>query len=640
MRHILRPSLLLILALPIALSLRALIRQADAGPSVLLPNLVATPPDTASLEVSANEGGIDMAEGEAKLLLRFDGYVHNDGYGALDMRGSRSAPIVGVQAKEEIERRETELKEEKTEQEEGKEPKEPSEFSAQTELELASPAMQAHQRLFSTNIGTPTSNPEASKEEAEKFNKENEEYLERGHKEEPSGAEMFYVNADGHHHWHLQHIAKYSLWNASKTAEVAPSEKVGFCLEDSEQVEETNSKPGFESPVFPVYSDYVAPYRDFCQRYLPDATHVYEGISPGWRDKYDYTLGFQWVDVSNVLPGEYWLREEVDPEHDIREEGLGEKVAYASESTIVPGFDALPQQAVTQVGEPVTITTTARAWDDSNPPDFAIVSGPQHGQLEPISGTDRVIYRPEPGYTGPDSFSFAASDPYSPFPRSPASATVSIGVGPAPSPAVAISGAPATMIAGTSVQLSAHVANDSPTVTWSAGAGSIAPGGLYTAPSEPPRGGTATIAAVTSKGARAQVSISIRPAPIAAPAPAALSHCRLSARAPVCRPEAILLGRKLVMTTKVGRSGHVKLSAYAGRRPLGACLAKISAHRTFTCRLTLPKHLGFGAKIAVVASLRAGRLTFSSRRPPAPVPQMKMAFSAPGKRSLMMRMRL
>jgi len=44
-------------------------------------------------------------------------------------------------------------------------------------------------------------------------------------------------------------------------------------------------------------------------------------------------------------------------------------------------------------------------------------------------------------------------------------------------PGVMIEGAPASITAGTSVQLSALVVNDPPTVAWRASAGSITPGG-------------------------------------------------------------------------------------------------------------------------------------------------------------------
>jgi hypothetical protein len=81
----------------------------------------------------------------------------------------------------------------------------------------------------------------------------------------------------------------------------------------------------------------------------------------------------------------------------------------------------------------------------------------------------------------------------------------------APPPSVTIEGAPASMTVGTSVQLTAKVSNDSPTVSWTASAGSISNGGLYTAPAEPPPGGSAVITATTSKGAQAQKSIEILP---------------------------------------------------------------------------------------------------------------------------------
>ena len=478
-------------------------------PPPLLPNLVATPPEEVEFETSNNDGDLSKTPEEARLLLRFNGYLHNDGSGALDMQGSRAepkfSPAAEPTARMEVERRETELREFSEGKRSEEEPR--YELSEKTEQELSSPRMDVFQRLY-TEAGKPPVPPE----QTQKYNKGNEIYLKRNNEEVASSAEMLFVNADGHHHWHLQHVAKYSLWNAAKTAEVAPAQKVGFCLEDSEHVEASKGPPGA------VYSDDVAPYRDFCQRYKPYTTSVYEGISPGWRDDYEYRLGFQWVDVSDVLPGEYWLREEVNPEGKILEEDRGEKAAYATEPTIVSGFDALPQAVSTPVGEPVTITATSTRWErEYEPigrPDYAIVSQPRHGTLTPISRTGQVTYTPEAGYVGPDSYTFSASDPNSEFPRNPEVATVSIAVG-TPAPSVAISGAPAEMIAGTSVQLSALLSNDSPGVTWSASSGSITSGGLYTAPAEPPIGGAVVIAARGAGGAEDRVMVLIRPAPIA-----------------------------------------------------------------------------------------------------------------------------
>jgi hypothetical protein len=792
-------ALALILAL--GLSLAATNLQAHAsGSEPLLPNLVADPPDNTSLAT-------DSSTGTARLLLRFNGYVHNVGPGALDFRGAREAPKVSQKTTEEVEHA--------REHEET--------LPQKTEEELATPPMKVFQRLYTTNEGKP---------------EESEKYLERPHDEEPSGGEMIYVNADGHHHWHLQKVAKYSLWNATKTAEVAPAQKVGFCLEDSQHVE-TNI-----GPKTAVYADNVAPYRDFCQQYRPNATSVYEGISPGWRDVYSSELAFQWVDVSDVIPGEYWLREDVNPLGVIKEVAGTNTPAYATSPTIIPGFDAQAQTTSTRMGEATTIGLTSKAWSDSATPKYTIVSQTKHGKLGTVS-KNQVTYTPEAGFTGTDSFTFSAADPNSQFPESPTVATVSIEVsasgttnlllagsatstysvgdqttagreeafqfvakssgtveelqfrtdgtadtgltgvilgvlaesagkpgevlgaakvsglpainswikatglsipvvsgtdywlvvlplGPSsaklyydaavasggtgnlesatgglsamtaessweafnqgpvgfqaigstkagsaiqlrpvqtrsasaamtvpgqvvsahvqvgnvqvgkPQPAVAIAGGQSSMIAGTSVQLSAIVANDSPGVSWSASAGTITSGGLYTAPSVPPSARTVTVTAVSAEGARDQSTITIMPVPanVAAPAaplsaeevPSSLprsTRSRLggssSAVSPaVAPPEAVLVGRTLVMTTGVTVAGRVRLSAYLGKRRLGSCEIQTPADRSFTCRLTLGGRVSLHAPVRVLASLRVGGDILRSLRRAAPVAKMKM----------------
>jgi hypothetical protein len=591
-----------------------------AGSEPLLPNLVADPPDNISLAT-------DSSTGTTRLLLRFNGYVHNTGPGALDFRGSREAPKVSKKVEEEVEHA--------REHEE-------SPLPQKTEEELASPPMKVTQRLFTTNAGN---------------SQESEKYLERPHIEESSGGEMIYVNADGHHHWHLQKVAKYSLWNSTKTAEFAPAQKVGFCLEDSEHVEKE------KGPATAVYSDEAPPYRDFCQQYRPNATSVYEGISPGWRDLYRSDLAFQWVDVSNVLPGEYWLREDVNPLGVVKEEPGENQPAYAKTPTIIPGFDALPKTATTEADLPVAVTLESRSWEDSTKPVYTIVSEPEHGTLSGIEVGDRVTYTPTPGYSGPDSFTFAAADPNSQFPQSPAIATVSIVVGEGQlSPSVAIGGAPADMVAGTNVQLSASVSNDSPVVTWSASAGTITSSGLYTAPAVPPPGGTVTVVVRTAKGAHDQRTIEIKPALPPQPAPEAPAPTTPPPTVPqpapgaplpttpsgpgspppagsvssappsssvslpsVSRPRAMLVGRKLIMTTYVTKAGHIRLSAYLGHRRLGTCTSRTPAKRTFTCQVTLGSKVSLRARISVWASLRIGRRILQSLRPAAQIAQMKMA---------------
>jgi hypothetical protein len=434
--------------------------RAAAG-ATLLPNLVADPPDSQSIAT-------DTSTGTPRLLLRFNGYIHNKGPGAVDFRGSREAPNVSAKTTEEVER--AREKEESLPQ--------------KTEEELATPPMKTFQRLFTTS--------------AEETN------IERAHVDEASSGELIYASADGHHHWHLQHVAKYSLWNGAKTAEVAPAQKVGFCLDDSQHVETSIG------PSSPVYADNVAPFRDFCQQYRPNATSLFEGISVGWRDLYSASLAFQWVDISNVQPGEYWLREDVNQAGIVKETG-GENVpVYSTSATTVPGFDALAQATETPAGLAKTVTLTSTAFKDAAKPTYKIVSGPAHGSLSAVS-ENHVTYTPTAGYSGPDAFTFSASDASSKFPEHPAAATVSVEVTSSTLPAVSIEGAPASMTVGSSVQLAAHVVNDSPEVVWSASGGSITTAGKYTAPAEVPAGGSVTVTATTSKGAKASKSIEITP---------------------------------------------------------------------------------------------------------------------------------
>jgi Lysyl oxidase/Bacterial Ig domain len=623
-RHLSRSSLLLgwVLALVFTGLLVGVLRSADGSelPKPLLPNLVADPPD--NMILGAESEDVEGGNPGTQLLLRFDGYVHNTGQGALDFRGERSAPKVSQKTTEEVEQA--------REHEE-------SPLLPKTEEELATPPMKVIQRLYTTNEGN---------------SEESEKYLERPHENEPSDGEMIYVNADGHHHWHLQKVARYSLWNATKTAEVAPAQKVGFCLEDSQHVE-TNI-----GPKTAVYADNVAPYRDFCQQYRPNATGVYEGISPGWRDVYTRDLAFQWVDVSTVLPGEYWLREDVNPLGVVKEEPEANQPAYAVHPTIIPGFDAQAQAVGTGEDEAKSITLASQEWQGAENgqeeeelplPNYSIVELPKHGKLTVITG-DQVTYTPEAGYAGADSFTFSAADPNSPFPTHPAIATVSVQVGEVSRPSVSIYGAPASMIGGTSVALAAAVANDSGGVEWSASAGSFTAEGAggstdnYVAPGQIPPDGIVTITARLKDdhdvSYESRIVILPVPVPVASPevqtppkiatttGPSGPGSTKSTSTLPaVARPRVMLIGRKLIMTTYVTKPGHVRLSAFLGNHELGSCASETPAKRTFTCRVTLGPRISIHAHISVWASLRVGRRILQNLLPAAEVAQMKMAYT-------------
>jgi hypothetical protein len=228
--------------------------------------------------------------------------------------------------------------------------------------------------------------------------------------------QLHYENTDGHRHWHLRAAARYSLWNESATAQVAPSAKVGFCLLDSEHVD------GF-GPSAKVYTRTATQY---CGEGQPNVAAVFEGISRGWRDYYPGDFPFQWVDVSDVAPGRYRLGAEVDPENFVLEgNDANNGPALGPAAVTVPGWVASP---VTVTGPlPQVITLPARPYGGQGPPVFRIESAPSHGMLGALAGS-QVTYTPGPGFAGNDSFVYSVRDSSSPYPLHASAGAVTVTV--------------------------------------------------------------------------------------------------------------------------------------------------------------------------------------------------------------------
>jgi Big-like domain-containing protein/calcineurin-like phosphoesterase family protein len=92
-------------------------------------------------------------------------------------------------------------------------------------------------------------------------------------------------------------------------------------------------------------------------------------------------------------------------------DGAGGTASALVHVTVVPVNDApvaLDGSATANEGSAKTITLNAHDVD-SPALTFSIVSAPNHGSLGPISGNS-VDYTPNPGYSGPDSFTFKAND--------------------------------------------------------------------------------------------------------------------------------------------------------------------------------------------------------------------------------------
>lgn len=489
-----------------------------------LPNLVADAPGPSLAPEIYNDGSTQ------RLLMRLDGFVHNGGSGALEVRGSRpSGGVMGTVV----------------------------------------------QRVYDSN---------------------------GGFQDRPSNARLWYENTDFHRHWHFMNVMRYSLWSGDRSIEVAPAQKVGFCLVDSQHVDSN----GPASPVYPL------PNSGFCGQGQPDRPEVVEGVSAGWRDWYRAVLPFQWVDISDAAPGSYWLRADADPDGVVHESDENNVGTYAVSPSVVNGYLAQPIEAGTIApDQPSTIDLQAARFDDAfpgspGPVEFQIVTPPSSGSLDKPAGQwfsgSQVHYTPGPGQSGPVTFTFAARDATSSFPLHPRAAGVTMTVagldaarlGPTSAPLV-ISGAPASVQTGSVTQLTATGPDVAGGVGWSVNGidggsttlGTLSLSGVYKAPAKVPPGGAVTIGAKTASGATATVVLRIVQAPVAKAAPSSAVPTgggRLS--------RLVLARQRRTLIAKVipGRSGRLRFVARRGnKRVIARCSMTGQAHQPATCSMRLSR---------------------------------------------------
>jgi Lysyl oxidase len=504
------------------------------NPNVDLPDLVADPPERPIFSLDAGENG------EERLLLRFDGHVHNAGDGPLEVRKRQSFIEQALRGG--------------------------------TNLDAGDDPFDVH----------------------------------------PLGAGDFkFENTDGHNHWHLQRIARYSLFDPTGTAAVAPVMKVGFCLIDSTHVDAGNG----------VGNQYLTS----CGRNQPNATSVRMGVSAGWRDLYDRGLPFQYVDVSETQPGSYQLRSEVDPYNLVDE--VDDINAPDWTTVAVPGFLAMMGDAWLDPDGDVSLSLAGNQYGTGvGSKQFRIVDPPQHGTL--TAGTSDVttgeaFAGPGVEYDGtraPDRFRYVAEDTSSDYPRWPGRATVLLGQDPLPR--VAMWGVPEKLRAGMTVDLAAEGRNASSSVpvVWSASAGTIDAGGRFTAPATPPPGGKVTVTATIDGGtANDAMDIEITsPPPPPAPAPepgpgdtaqnlapvvttpaqtvpgvpgapgvvpGAPKPAPAPRRTPIGSVRVRRIGPQISVAVTPRTSGRVRATLLRGRRKLGTCSVRVRANRSSLCRL-------------------------------------------------------
>ena len=109
-------------------------------------------------------------------------------------------------------------------------------------------------------------------------------------------------SGDGHDHWHVQDVARYELFAINgRGPALRRDAKVGFCFFDTNAYRLSLPR----APDSPVYRASGCGTRP--------SLFVKNGISVGWGDKYGWRLSRQWIYLSSLPPGDYFLKVTVDP---------------------------------------------------------------------------------------------------------------------------------------------------------------------------------------------------------------------------------------------------------------------------------------------------------------------------------------
>lgn len=129
---------------------------------------------------------------------------------------------------------------------------------------------------------------------------------------------LHYNHSSDHSHWHYLGFERYELRRASDYSLVAPDQKTGFCLVDSYRMPTGSIPPG--APTEPVFEDR-------CALGDPGAIHVLQGISVGFGDPYAARLDGQYIDITGVPSGQYFLVHRVNADRALLERGYSNNAA-------------------------------------------------------------------------------------------------------------------------------------------------------------------------------------------------------------------------------------------------------------------------------------------------------------------------
>lgn len=114
-----------------------------------------------------------------------------------------------------------------------------------------------------------------------------------------------FVFHTSHNHWHFEGFANYALQNENSDGSIGnnvkrSSQKTTFCVIDTNRI---NSNLEHSGP----------------QTYTKCGQTDITGLTVGWGDKYKYNLSGQWIDITNLPDGRYWLVSTADYQDRLKE---------------------------------------------------------------------------------------------------------------------------------------------------------------------------------------------------------------------------------------------------------------------------------------------------------------------------------
>lgn len=116
----------------------------------------------------------------------------------------------------------------------------------------------------------------------------------------PSDGDPRFVYSACHRHYHFESFASYELRPRGAASPVATGQKRSFCVED------TQPDPDAPAPR-PCATTEDCNGSGRCVQGVCKYVCEYQGVQPGWGDLYPSNLPCQWIDVTDLPPGDYDL---------------------------------------------------------------------------------------------------------------------------------------------------------------------------------------------------------------------------------------------------------------------------------------------------------------------------------------------